>query len=108
MNKKRVILLDLCFFVGRSILFYGKKSYFIGLGSLGINGKKRVIVMDFIWVGRPSFLNGNFILFYWAWLFSEGQEFMGKKRKRKRRRRNGEEKEKKKKRKNAGLGRPGF
>ncbi len=48
------------------------------------------------------FLNGNFILFYWAWFFSEGQELMGKKRKR----RNGEEKEKKKQ--NVGLGRPGL
>jgi hypothetical protein len=57
----------------------GKKSYFDG----------------FFWVGRQAkfFLNGNFILFYWAWFFSEGQELMGKKRKR----RNGEEKEKKEK-----------
>ncbi len=67
--------------------------------------------MDFFgWVGQV-FLNENFILFYWDWLFSEGQEFMGKKRKRKRkrRRRNGEEKEKKeKKEKIVGLGRPGL
>lgn len=74
----------------------------IGLGSLGIYGKKELLWWIFLGGQAKFFLNGNFILFYWAWFFSEGQELMGKKRKR----RNGEEKEKKKQ--NVGLGRPGL
>jgi len=50
------------------------------------------------WAGRVC-LNGNFILFYWAWLFSEGQEFMGKKEKEKEKEQEEEEMERKKKKK---------
>ncbi len=51
--------------------------------------------MDFFGVGRPSFFLWEF---YWAWFFSEGQEFIGKRRKKKKKKWRGKrEKEKKKK-----------
>jgi hypothetical protein len=49
-EKEESYFAGLVFFCGQAstVLFYGKKIKIIGLGSLGIYGKKRVILMDFL------------------------------------------------------------